>query len=71
MAGSGTGSPPKPAATKATTAYRPAARQQVSPATQKPSQAPAGGKASAAAANAEVKRLQDQVVNEVENTKCY
>ena len=61
---SGLGTPPKPAATKATTAYKAPARQQVSPAAHKPSQAPAGGgvpKAAAPNQNAEIKKLQEQV----------
>lgn len=55
--------PPKPAAVKTATAYKPQARPQVSPAAQKP-HGPAGGavqKATAAANQAEVKRLQEQI----------
>lgn len=58
------GTPPKPAPTKSTTAYKPPARQQVSPAAHKPSQAPAGGgvpKATAANQSVEIKKLQEQV----------
>ena len=51
---------------KTTTTYKPAPRQQVPPATNKPQQAPAGGggvtKAMAANQNAEIKRLQEQVL---------